>query len=95
MKLINITTELITKGQLKKLFVWNNNKEITKFFKSKNKTIKQIKKGLTYTGTYHFIINKNNKDIGYIFFTKVNDDAYITITIDRRYWGKGYAITQL
>lgn len=90
MKLINIAIKSITERRLKKLFIWNNDQKITKFFKSKSKTIEQIKKGLAYPGTYHFMINESHKDIGYIFITKKEKYAYLTIMIDKKYWGKGY-----
>lgn len=91
MKLIKITIKSITKFQLNKLLIWNNDQKITRFFKSKNKTIEQIKNGLIYPGTYHFMIVKNNKYVGYIFFTRVGNGAYVTIMIDKKYWGKNYA----
>lgn len=92
MKLTRIKNESKYDKQLEKLLIWDNDKNLSRFFKSKSKTIEQIKKGLDHKDSYYFMINNLGSDIGYVIFFKTkNKCAYITIAIDKKYWGKGYA----
>ena len=40
--------------------------------------------------TRNYMINEYGKDVGYIFITKKEDYVYLTIMIDKKYWGEGY-----
>jgi len=90
MKLIKVTAKTISKKRIEKIFGWSNDPEITKFFKSKSRTIEKIKEILSRPKTYNFIINEGEEDVGYIFTTNYSEYAYLTIMIEKGHWGKSY-----
>jgi RimJ/RimL family protein N-acetyltransferase len=92
MQLTNISLKTIKQLRLKKIHNWYNNPEISKYFKSKTRTMKKIKEILSrkIPKTNNYMVNQNNKDIGYIFITKKGNYCYLTIIIDKKYWNKGY-----
>ncbi len=90
MKLIKITAKSIAKSRLNRILTWCNDPEISRFFKSKTRTMERILEILSESKTYNFMINEDNQDIGYIFTTNYGNYAYLTIMIDKKHWGRGY-----
>ena len=82
--------DLATKAQARKIYNWYNDSEISKYFKSPTRTMERVSQILSRENTYNYLINVGKKDIGYIFITKKENYCYLTILIDKKYWGKSY-----
>jgi len=90
MKLIKITIKSVTKAQLKKIYYWFNDQKMSKYLRTRHRTMKRIIEILSRRKTHNFMINENGVDIGYIYITKRDNFVSLTILVDKKYWGKGY-----
>lgn len=77
MKLIKITIKSITKFQLKKIYYWFNDKEMSKYLRTRHRTMKKIIEILSRRKTHNFMINEKVKQksdfvnkIGFLFNIK-------------------------